>query len=489
MEILAENKLDFKEFEQLCFDIGMQYARNLMAESLTKLDLKLMTTRDTQSLRHKGLKPMTIKTLMGEVSVDRRIYKQKTESGEKIYRFLLDEVIGKDTIGEVSIGLILRMASEITEQSYRSTAKAISSMTGQSISHTGVWNIIQSLGDRLEKMDENRAEAAKNFVYPGEKSVPILLEEYDGIWINMQGECRPKKGGKQEMKVSVTYEGTEISGKDKDGKDIHKRTNPLYMVGFEKTDKFFEKKEGQLASIYNLDEVTTRLINGDGGEWIKACEEKTAGNTYFQLDQFHIKKAIKEKGVPKELQNGINKLLSNHRVDSAITYIQYLMATELDKAKKDKLKELYSYLNNHKDFLIPIRERSIEELKEFEHISNAKMGSAETTVCSVVALRMKKRRASFSKSGATNLARLLALKRGNLLDETVSLQSSMLVPIEFEEVITTGLTAAKAPKLEGKGFNYPYKGAMPFEGQFTTNGRKAIRNMLNNRNYSELVYR
>lgn len=487
MEILAENKLDFKEFEQWCFDIGMHYARNLMTEALEKIDISLMVERDTLKFRHKGIRPLPIKTLMGEVLVNRRMYRYKTETGKKASIYLLDEAIGLDTIGDISIGLVLRMAEEVTEKSYRSTANSISSMTGQTISHQGAWNVIQALGEKIEVMDENRAEAAKNFVYPGEKSVPVLMEEYDGIWINMQGPDRPKKRGKAEMKVSVSYEGTEISGHDKNGEPTYKRKNPLYMVGFEKSDKFFEKKEGQLASIYNLDEVTDRLINGDGGDWIKTCKDKTGGNTHFQLDQFHIKKALTESGIDVFLRQGIDKQLKNHRIKEALTYIKYLEDTEFDKDKKEKISDLYKYLKNHEDYLIPIKERKTEALKDIANIP--KMGTAETTVCSVAALRMKKRRASFTKNGATNLGRLLSLKRSELLDETVSMQSSMLVPIGFEEVITTTLTAAKAPKRDGKGFDYPNKGGLPFDGQFTTNGRKSIKRMFDNRSYSELVYR
>lgn len=69
------------------------------------------------------------------------------------------------------------------------------------------------------------------------------------------------------------------------------------------------------------------------------------------------------------------------------------------------------------------------------------------------------------------------------------MHSTMTVPIEYEKVITEPLTAARSPKRDGKGFNYPYKGGTPFDGQFTTNGRKAVKKMLGYRNYSELVYR
>ncbi|NLI90609.1 MAG: hypothetical protein GX366_09490 [Epulopiscium sp.] len=46
--------------------------------------------------------------------------------------------------------------------------------------------------------------------------------------------------------------------------------------------------------------------------------------------------------------------------------------------------------------------------------------------------------------------------------------------VEFERV----MSAAKAPKTDGKGWEYPRKDGMPFDGAFITNGRQTIRNML-----------
>ena len=42
-----------------------------------------------------------------------------------------------------------QMVSSITEMSYRQTAEKVTEMTGQSISAMGVWNVIQSLGEKV----------------------------------------------------------------------------------------------------------------------------------------------------------------------------------------------------------------------------------------------------------------------------------------------------------------------------------------------------
>jgi hypothetical protein len=485
----SAQEFDFAICEQECFDLGMAYARSLMEQVLNQLDLNLMTARDTKTYRHKGLRTTTFKTLMGEVNVKRRTYNHidATERERRVY--LLDDVISKDTIGNISMNLIQCMAEEITEKSYRGTAQAISSMTGQVISHTGVWNAIQALGDKISNMDRNRAIAARNFNYVGDKSVPLLMEEYDGIRINMQGKDRPQSGAQAEMKVSVTYEGKKVKGKNKNGQSLYKTVNPLFMVGFEKTNEFFEKKEGQLSTIYNLDEITDRLVNGDGASWIKTCQEKTGGRTYFQLDKFHIKREIKRSNLDKEIQNSINVLIEKHKISEALSLIKYHLNLEPEKDKKQKILDMYKYLKNHQDFIIPIKERGIEHLNEYEAIKTSNMGTVENVVCSVVALRMKKRRASFTKRGATNLGRLLSLKRSRLLNQTISNLSTMTIPMEYSEIVTTTLAAAKTPQIDGKGFKYPFESSIPLKHHFKTNGRNAIKGMMENKTFSELKYR
>lgn len=53
-----------------------------------------MGNRNKSELRHKGYKTTTMKTLMGEVSVDRAVYKKTTTDGSIEYVYLLDEAFG-----------------------------------------------------------------------------------------------------------------------------------------------------------------------------------------------------------------------------------------------------------------------------------------------------------------------------------------------------------------------------------------------------------
>jgi hypothetical protein len=489
MNRIPEAEMDFKGFEQWCYDMGMAFARMLMSVVLTKLDKRILNERDKAAYRAKDLRPLTVKTLMGEVTVMRRLYRHMREDGHKQYVCLLDRAIGLDTIGKFSIGLVRRMTEVITECSYRAAAETVSSLSGQVISHGGYWNVVQSVGERISQLDAQRAEAAKHFLSKGKKAVKVLQEEFDGVWVNMQGKDRPQKGRKLEMKLSCAYEGVTFTGKDKAGKDEHALVNPLYMAGFEQADLFFAKKEGQIGAVYDLDEIQTRLLSGDGGGWVRGFGERCGCEWHFQLDRFHIERGLTRSGIADADREKITALIDGNKAQEALRQLELLLETETDGEKKKKLGEVFGYLRKYEDSLTPIHKRGLVLPEPSEGADMyGHMGTMESTVCGVVALRMKKRRASFGKSGATNLARLLCLRRGGKLDETMSKLSEMKLPVTFEEAVTMVLSAAKAPKKDGKGYEYPKTGGLPFEGVATTNGRLAVRGLASMRGLADLSF-
>jgi hypothetical protein len=482
MDRIPENGLDFKDFEQWCYDMGMAFARMLMQTTLTAMDDKMLKERDRSVYRAKDMRPLTVKTLMGEVSIKRRLYK-KADGG---YTYLLDETINLDTIGKVSVNVVRRIAETITECSYRSVSDAVSFMTGQQISHMGVWNIVQAAGEKITQTDTANAKLAKRGLSCGTKEIRVLHEEFDGVWINMQGKDRPKKGRKSEMKLAACYEGMEYTGKDSKGKSTYDMVNPLYMAGFEDADKFYEKKEGQIGSVYNLDEIDVRLINGDGGSWVQGFGVRSSAACHLQLDPFHIKREIMKSGLPKEKRAEINNLSERGETTQMLAEIKALAESETDPHTKEKTEKMLAYFSNNKAYLVPIKNRGLKLPSLPEGVIYGNMGTMEGNVCNIAALRMKRRKASFTKTGAVNLARLICFKRSGGLDETIYGLSTAKLPMIIEEVITTVLSAAKSPNKDGKGYAYPVNGGIPFADAFTTNGRRAVKGMAGYRAFTDL---
>lgn len=79
---------------------------------------------------------------------------------------------------------------------------------------------------------------------------------------------------------------------------------------------------------------------------------------------------------------------------------------ERDKTSQ-KAMELYRYLNNNREGLLPYNKRGITIPEPQEGILYKGMGIQETQNCTVITLRMKHRRMRWPVRGANNLAKAL----------------------------------------------------------------------------------
>ncbi|MGI6606727.1 MAG: ISLre2 family transposase [Peptococcia bacterium] len=480
--MLSEKGIDFNALEKEIFQIGCEIAANLFEQVLIRMDEHLEATRDKKKYRHKGTRATTLKTLMGEVPYNRTVYETEFENGEKAYVYLLDQVLKLETFGKVTASLVTRVAESASVCSYRETAAKVSGMTGQTISHGGAWNVIQELGKRLSEVEKADARLAKDNQGRGNIVTPILFEEADGVWLNMQGKDRPKKGRKCEMKMAVAYDGWELKGKNR-----YALRNKVMVCGFEESKEFQRKKEGAIAAKFDTDEITLRILNGDGGGWIKGG--LVDADVHFQLDPFHKNREILRKVKDTKHRETVMRLLSEKRVDDLLIYIKGIIELAEDEVEKKKLKELHEYFNSNKEGLIPYQERGLKLPAPPEGIEYRNLGTMEHQVCDGAAKRMKHQKASWSKHGAANLGQILCQKACGKLRGTVLSLSKTVLPERYTETIEEVLSAAKAPLRDGKGYQYPVTGNPLFTGTFVTNGRKAILNMLNDRTCSELIYR
>ena len=66
--------------------------------------------------------------------------------------------------------------------------------------------------------------------------------------------------------------------------------NKLVCASFEETRTFKELAKDTVAEVYNVDEINTCIINGDGASWINVSIEEEG--IYFQFDPFYKSQAI-----------------------------------------------------------------------------------------------------------------------------------------------------------------------------------------------------
>lgn len=259
-----------------------------------------------------------------------------------------------------------------------------------------------------------------------------------------------KKASKQEMKIFTMYEGW-----DADSPKRSRLVNKKMLAGMEKSNLFHQKREALIEKVYDAEEIRQRILNGDGGSWIKETYDPDA---IFQLDRFHIYKEIKKKIREESARKQIRELLEEKKADKALEYIRiYADSIESDDEKdkgSDKARELYQYLWNNLEGLLPYQERGIELPEAGEGIVYKNMGVQENQNCTAITMRMKHRRMRWSVNGANNMAKALYRKENRELVDTIERYTDGLVFImEMEEAVKT-LSAAKAPKKDGKGNPY-----------------------------------
>ncbi len=185
-------------------------------------------------------------------------------------------------------------------------------------------------------------------------------------------------------------------------------------------------------------------------------------------------------------------MLKAGKVDESFQYLTALLIeSNKDEDEFKKLGDLYDYLAKNREGLIPYGLRGLELPELPGGLEYRGLGTMESSVCNVITLRMKNRKMSWSKKGANNLAKLLAIRAGGrlyevldgLFEDTVS-EEALEEIVEFIELSAADVN--KKPKNTGI---YPIRSApIPFEGQALTQGRKAIRDLVKNRAVGDLKF-
>lgn len=471
--IIEKKLISFKELEQKIYKYVCELGCEITRIMLESYDDELAASRDIKQYRDKGRRKTSIKTVYGEVEYCRRVYRTSLEDGAKAYVYLLDEAMQMDKIGLVSTNLAEKIAMTVTESPYRVTADAISSTCGQSISAGGVWNMMQRLGERISEEEGHAVRQMNAGQAEGRREIPVLFEEMDGVWLSMQDEHH-KKMKKQEMKVFTMYEGWDAEA-DKQGRSTLAAKRML--AGMEKSSEFHEKREACIRKKYNADEIGQRILNGDGGGWIK---EENDPEAIFQLDRYHICREIMRKISDKEAQGEIRRLLDAGKPEEMLDYIGIYAASveSLDEkdARSRKARELYNYLSNNRDGLLPYDKQGKEIPEPPEGLVYKGMGVQENQNCTVITLRMKNRRMRWSVKGANNLAKALYCKENGELAKTIDRYTDgLILTLQMAEIVET-LSAAKAPKKDGKGNPYAdvITAHMPLKEAVRTASRKAF---------------
>ena len=416
-KILQEERIEFNELEKEIYKHICEMGCKILKYILEKADEEIKENRDKKQYRHKGYKTDCIKSIMGEVEYKRGVYEIK-EKGKKKYKFLLEEKIQINKIGKMSSNLCEKILEIVCGSSYRKSSEIISSTSNQRVSHSGVRDIVLRAGKNIEDKEKEKAKLFKlGKLEKGNKEIPALFEEADGLWISLQGRDKEKeiqkkrekyekegkefkepKKAKSELKIYVSYEGWKKEAR-------HSLVEKQYITGFINTKELKLIREAKLNERYNLEKIKMMVLNGDGAQWIKQLALK---DQFYQKDSFHITQAINRNIKDTEDKEKLKELIKNKeysKINNFLEKLKYKVGGE--EKEVNKIKQLQSYL---KDGL----ERYKDEVKDIppapEGMEFRNMGTCESQVFSVLTRRFSDRRMSFSRQGATMLSKVVALK-------------------------------------------------------------------------------
>ena len=397
--ILKIQKLEQKIFKFVC-ELGCNILKNI----IERYDEKLQNERDKKAFRHRGLKTDSIKTIMGVVEYKRTIY-EYTEGNEKTYRYLLDEKLKLSEFGKISENLVDKILNIAVEtNSYRDAAEQLMQNLNISISHETVRDIVLKAGIKIiEKENEEIKLNSKEKLVAGTKEIPVLFEEADGLWINLQGKDRKEqiekykviceKEGKEykeptrvksELKLHVSYEGWK-----KDDKR-HPLVNKMYIAGFMSSAELKKRRDAQIYQNYDVSKIKLRILNGDGASWISKLATK---NTIQQRDNFHIHQEIIRDIQEDEYRRQLERLIAEKRYDEVPVYLEYLKyEVGGEESAINKIDRLKSYLSEGLPRYQDILEKQNRTMPEApEGIEYKNPGVMESQIFTVLTKRFKSR--------------------------------------------------------------------------------------------------
>lgn len=496
MNMLSNEKVNFKSIEENIFKEMMKLGREIIQEELRMLDKLVLDYRDKEIFVPKDFQPTTIKTKLGEIPIVRRRYKMVVNGKSKMI-YLLDELLEINDFGLYSQGIVEMVSREITKKSYRETAKTISEDTDNTISHTAVRNIVLKLGEKIKKLEEEKIKLYEEGKIEGEKETQYIFCEHDGIYIKKQ-KSKKHKGRKKfkeknfkkrkskkrkngiELKIAVIHEGKEPRYTND-----YKLKNKIIVGTTSKAKDLKKIEDATIGTIYKEHTIKNVVINGDGADWTGSIVE--GAKEIFQLDMAHIQKKIYMAVSDEEYLEKMQEVVYTEQVKDIFSLIyNYKVELETDNkiSELEKVKELEEYLRNNENGLqryqykLGYKEEQLEEIKE----KLPSLGSEESHMYSVCRDRMKKNRTSWSVKGAEALLKVIMNKMNGTIEEIITKKAERKIKEELARRIPEPKVVKKT-----KENKILYAGRYEIANNFTGSTKKYIIDLLKDKKCSELM--
>lgn len=385
--------------------------------------------KDARAFRN-GKKSLQIKGQTSLEKYNRQRVSQKLKNGKSEQIYPIDKFFGKRERGKSCItkGLEKKAIMQITEQSYRQTAKNLNGKIGKESLRR---KVIEkgAMAEKIEKTKKEEKEISEQKTKDGTKEgnykksrgsrVRAVLGSVFG-WarfylmidgVGVQGQGKDWEGSK-ECKV-----GTMLSQKGEKIKEIGSFCTWERLPGFKRILLIT-----MLSAIGIVGLFTEIVIISDGAVWIRNLRNAIPflKSAVWILDWFHIKDHLEKmlRALEIDLNGNIAKHLLNllwkGKVDELIAAIKMLPTsqTEEKKEKQESAKtSLIRYIENQREGIV-----NYEEYQMKGYFIGS--GYVEKTNDTLVKNRMvRQKRMRWGKVGGEAMMQLLTVMTNGRLDE------------------------------------------------------------------------
>jgi hypothetical protein len=370
-------------WEKESYREGCEVARQRALKHLEEIEERLYQARPT-SWKVIGWRERTLVTRFGELRIKRRLYRD--EKGG--YHFLLDQYLGWFPHQLATPDLQECLVEQATAVTFRPVSKTLEKMTAGVLSGRTIQRLVHKtaqLAIEKEKADWQALYERGEISPAGERQVPILFSEGDGVFINLQREEQKD----YEVKQAIAYEGWKrLSGKQERYQTVNKR---VYCQASEEIP-FWEGAGLEWAKQWDLGYLKEIVIGGDGAKWIDSGIGEFAGSIR-QLDGYHLARAC---GRGWQEGKAIYQAIRAGEVAEARRWVESLIPRDGQGVHKSR-----QYV-----------ERNLEKGRDWRTQSQREgrgLGVMESNEDKLVANRMKKRGLSWTIAGALRMNKAIQL--------------------------------------------------------------------------------
>lgn len=406
---VALGQVNFVELEKEIFSVVKQVGCRLLETVLAETEDKLFKEKP-QGYESEGFRERNITTILGEVTVRRRLWKSKEEmSGKRVWTYRLDKVLGLERHDTSSPGLKEVAISMGAEKSYRKSSELMKKIE-MPLSHSKIHSLMQEAGKQIRQYETEQMKTE------GSREVELVVVESDGIYVPRQYKRKPKGKKKKglEIKTGIVYEGWKAT--DPSGTSYRLKNKKIIATEGD-SDHYWNQVDRCLQSLYDVGKVKHFLFGSDGAGWGKEGAERY-GRSIHQIDAFHFQRMMKRTlGFDQQsIVDTIQSLVEAGDREGFNTMLRSKRESYKDNEKKLKqIDKLEQFILRNWESIPDYRQRGLSLPENCRGT-----GSIENSVDNLVADRMKKQGMAWSESGAGNLVRVRAALQNGVLSEALA---------------------------------------------------------------------